>query len=149
MCSWILTEDDELIVRSNIRHARKTERPNLAFEVESQHVKGSLKNFPLVDAKQIYKDNVPGTETKAGPQIFNPHKDLIGLLVPIKMTTKTGKEYTRTGTIKEKVDKDTYQVALPNGKQRVLEYNELITLLNRDDEDGAERWDLEAIIGHR
>ena len=76
MCSWILTEDDELIVRSNIRHARKTERPNPAFELESQHVKGSLKNFRLVNAKQIYKDNAPGSETKAGPQIFNPPRRL-------------------------------------------------------------------------
>ena len=40
MCSWILTDEtNELIVRSNIRHAKHTERPNPSFDIPQQ-IKG-------------------------------------------------------------------------------------------------------------
>ena len=40
MCSWILTDEtNELIVRSNIRHAKHTERSNPSFDIPQQ-IKG-------------------------------------------------------------------------------------------------------------
>ena len=47
MCSWILTEDDEFIVRSNTRPAR-TERMNYYYELEYLHIKGNPENDPIV-----------------------------------------------------------------------------------------------------
>ena len=40
MCSWILIDEtNKLIVTSNIRHARHTERPNPSFDIPQQ-IKG-------------------------------------------------------------------------------------------------------------
>jgi len=59
MCSWILAADDELIVRSNIRSARK-DRPNETFEDEFDlMLKGcstndvSVLDGPLVEVDKL------------------------------------------------------------------------------------------------
>ena len=36
-----------------------------------------------------------------------------------------------------------------NGKQKLLEYNELINIINKDEEENVERWTYESIQQHR
>ena len=49
MCSWILNRGDELIVQSSIPSARG-DRINTTYvdEIETQQLKGSSKNDPIV-----------------------------------------------------------------------------------------------------
>ena len=53
------------------------------------------------------------------------------------------------GPVREKVDDKTYQVTFTNGKHRTYEYEDLINMIKRPDEDGVELWDFEKIINHK
>ena len=77
------------------------------------------------------------------------HKDILDLPVNIKTTSCNGRETEQTGLIKERVSEDAYRVEVPNGKQRIIEYQELVNLLNEDDEEDVERWTFESIKAHR
>ena len=48
MCSWILTETDEIIVRSNIRHARKTQIPNAKANLVTPTKGRGLEQSPII-----------------------------------------------------------------------------------------------------
>ena len=47
------------------------------------------------------------------------------------------------GQVREKIDDKTQQVTFTNGKHRTYEYEDLINVINRPDEDGVELWDFE------
>jgi len=88
MCSWILTPDDKLIVRSNIRSARK-DRPNATFVDELDlKLKGSSTNdIPLLDGPLVEVDKFADKGEHHETQVFYPHEvDLIDLA--LNFTTK-------------------------------------------------------------
>jgi len=51
--------------------------------------------------------------------------------------------------VKERTSREDYRIELSNGKKRVLSYQELVSMLNKDDEDDVERWTFNEIKGHR
>ena len=49
----------------------------------------------------------------------------------------------------ERISGEDYRIEISNGKNRVLSYQELVSMLNKDDEDDAVRWTFDEIEGHR
>lgn len=151
MCSWILTADDELIVRSNIRSARK-DRPNATFVDELDlKLKGSgTHDVPFLDGPFVEVDELADKGEHHETQVFYPHEfDLIDLDLNYTTTSRNGKETTKKAVVKERISEEDYRIELSNGKNRVLSYQELISMLNKDEEDDVERWTFEEIKGHR
>ena len=66
--------------------------------------------------------------------IINPDI-LIDQYIQIQDTNKKGKSIKYKGQIKEKINDNEYRIELSNGKQKLLEYNELINLINKDEEE--------------
>jgi len=78
-CSWILTADNELIVRSNIRSARK-DHPNATFVDELDiKLKGSGTNdVPFLDGPFVEGDKLADKGEDHETQVIYPHEfDLI------------------------------------------------------------------------
>ena len=166
MCYYILTDEtEEIITRSMVRSARETTRPNRAFETEENEDNKASGESPIISyvgltAEKDKEQASTRTSHQSGdlpgsPKIitdttlqFEPD-DLIDLFVKDKFTTRTGREYTRSGKVKEHIGSDVYRVQFDNGSQRVYEYEEIIGMVNRDDEEGVERWTYESIQGHR
>ena len=96
-------------------------------------------------------DDLPGHSVIRGrlePQIIDT-ENLIDCYVYDTVTSKNGKQSTMKGQVREKVDDKTYQVTFTNGKLRTYEYEDLINMINKPDEDGVELWDFEKIINHK
>ena len=51
--------------------------------------------------------------------------------------------------MREKIDENTYQVTFKSGKHKAYEYEELIDMLTRPEEEGVELWEFEKIINHK
>ena len=51
--------------------------------------------------------------------------------------------------VKERILEEDYRIKLSNGKNRIWSYQELISMLDKDDEDDVERLTFEEIKGHR
>jgi len=66
-------------------------------------------------------------------------EELIDLLVRDSYTTRSGNERYRRGTVRTQVRDSTYRVEFEDGKQQTYEYEELIAIVNRDDEEDVER----------
>ena len=80
--------------------------------------------------------------------IINPDI-LIDQYIQIQDTNKKGKSIKYKGQVKEKINDNEYRIELSIGKQKLLEYNELINLINKDEEENVERWTYESIEEHR
>ena len=52
------------------------------------------------------------------------------------------------GQVRKQLEDNLYQVTYPNGKHRTYEYEDLINMINKPDEEGVELWDFEKIINH-
>ena len=76
-------------------------------------------------------------------------EELIDLLVCDSYTTRNGNERIRRGTVRTQVGDSTYRVEFEDGKQQTYEYEELIAIVNRDDEENVERWTFDKILKHR
>jgi hypothetical protein len=76
-------------------------------------------------------------------------EELIDLLVCDSYTTRNGNERIRRGTVRTQVGDSTYRVEFEDGKQQTYEYEELIAIVNRDDEEDVERWTFDKILKHR
>jgi hypothetical protein len=76
-------------------------------------------------------------------------EDLIDLYVYDEYTNRNGGKTKMRGKVKQRIDDSSYRVAFDNGKQRTYEYEEIIQMANRDDEDAVERWTYEKILHHR
>ena len=74
---------------------------------------------------------------------------LINLYVYDTYTSKTGKTYPTRGQVKERIDETRYRVAYPTGKQKVYDYETIVNLVNKPDDDDAERWTFDRILSHR
>jgi len=151
MCSWILTADDELIVRSNIRSAHK-DRPNATFvdELDLKLVGSRTNDVPLLDGPLVEVDKLADKGEHHETQVIYSHEfDLIDLTLNFTTTSRNGKESTKKAVIMERISEDDYRIELSNEKNRVLSYQELVSMQNRDDEDDVERWTFEEIKGHR
>ena len=90
----------------------------------------------------------PNVKQRHQVQQINP-EDLIDLHIYDYYQTKKGNKKEIRGRVKERTGPSTYRVQFDNGKNRTYEYEEVIALANRDDEEDAEKWDFEKIIGHR
>ena len=109
MCSWILTADDELIVRSNIRSARK-DRPNATFVDELDlKLKGSdTHDVPFLDGPFVKVDELADKGEHHETQAFYPHEfDIIDLDLNFTTTSRNGKETTKKAVRKGSVRKIT------------------------------------------
>lgn len=82
------------------------------------------------------------------PLQYDP-EELIDLLVRDSYTTRNGNERIRRGTVRTQVGDSTYRVEFEDGKQQTYEYEELIAIVNRDDEEDVERWTFDKILKHR
>ena len=51
--------------------------------------------------------------------------------------------------MKQKLDNNHYCLELANGKQQVVDYNELINMINKDEEEAVERWTYGSIDVHQ
>ena len=140
MCSWILNENTELIVRSNIRPAKTTEHSNESVEL-SRQIKGSLEeNMPIIGVSDDNLTNDINDETEKNDygnftddeksqeeqerkklHTFYLHEYLLNLQIEIIDKSRNGKESKKKGVIKEHLNNDTCRVELSNGKQRVHE----------------------------
>jgi len=76
-------------------------------------------------------------------------EELIDLLVRDSYTTRNGNERFRCGTVRTQVGDSTNRVEFEDGKQQTYEYEELIAIVNRDDEEDVERWTFDKILKHR
>jgi len=50
--------------------------------------------------------------------------------------------------IKERISEDDYHIEFSNEKDRVPSYQELVSMLDKDDEDDVEGWTFEEIKDH-
>jgi hypothetical protein len=169
MCYWIYTDDThELIIRSMVRPVKQSERLNAGFTMEETGIKKTPQSnaeklkSPIID---IWKDPNPSKgplkisnemvlkgQTKIRgrhvPLEINP-SDLIDMYVYDLYKTKKGNERTMKGQVKEQLNDKKFRVAFENGKQKVYEFEELIAILNREDEEDVERWSFQDILSHR
>ena len=174
-CSYILdTETEQLLVRSNIRSARTATIKNARYDIPLR-IQGSQTECPLIDVnstkitdkeyqqnfenilkmepqenQELNLENIelvkPDLETK--PKIYTA-KDLINITVDFPVTNRNGKETTKKAVVRQQFDDDHYRLELANGKQRIIEYNQLINMINKDEEEDVERWTYESIDAHR
>jgi hypothetical protein len=176
MCYYILdVETEQIIVRSMVRSAEQTDRPNKGLDQQkprdsdekddednedSEDDKDSEDNenskpkgsCPIV----TYYGNAETQELAGSPTINQHHEvqqldpeDLIDLYIYDDYNNRKGGLTKMRGQVKQRVDDTSYRVAFDNGKQRTYEYEEIIAMANRDDEDGVERWTYEKILNHR
>jgi hypothetical protein len=139
MCYWILTDDThQIIVRSMVRSAVDTERPNRGVpEFLHEDEEKLEKIFPIIRKKDelprapILKGSTRGAE-------IHP-EDLIDLYIMDTFKGKTGKTKEVKGQIKEQVNDREFRVTFEDGKQRIYEYEELMDKINKDDDDDEER----------
>lgn len=157
MCYYILTSDtNEIIVRSMVR-AIDGERPNRGLtedaQAESESTPPGQGSCPIIndnDPKRPKKEEFPRAPNirRKEALIVDPD-DLIDLYIKETITGRRGGKREVTGQIQEKIDDDSFRVEFSDGKQKIYDYNELINLINKDDEDGVERWTFDTILGHR
>ena len=108
--------------------------------------KTSTKNLKKYDNEDF--PGSPMIKEHHSPLMFDP-EDLIDLYVYDTYTTKNGNTRERKGRVKEQVNGDAYRVEFKNGKQKVYDYEEIIALANRSNEDDVKRWTFERIIDHQ
>ena len=90
-------------------------------------------------------------EFKGYPKIYQKqplHIDpdgLIDFIIQETFTTRNGKEYKKSGRVIEIKGEDTYDVELPNEKQSVYDYADMVAMANREYEYGEKRWTSEEI----
>ena len=134
----------------NIRSARK-DRPNAAFVDELDlKLKGSgTHDDPFLEGPLVDVDELADKGEHHETQVFYPHEFyLIDLNINYTTTSRNGKETTKKAVVKERISEEDYRIELSNGKNRVLSYQELISMLNKDDEDDIERQTFEEIKDH-
>ena len=155
MCYWILDmETEELVVRSDIRSASDM-RSNANFqeliERSIQEDSGRMNdgNVPLImyDTGEEVTGSDGETETKAPLARVNP-MDLIDLNIWEKYNTSKGNTREHKGTIVDKINDKQFRVEFDNGKQKIYDYEELVNALTKPDEEAAETWEFDEIIGH-
>jgi len=164
MCYTLLDcETHAIIIRSMVRSAEDTERPNrglrdLQETVQKETICTTEDTFPVISYanESVYmkgvseSGEVDSEETKHThtPKKFDP-EDLIDLYIYDVYKNRKGGETKMRGKVIEEIDKDTYRVAFDNGKQRVYDYEEIVAMANKEDEDGEERWTFDKILNHR
>jgi hypothetical protein len=169
MCYWILNpETDQLVVRSMVRSAENTKRPNehlnnkaKKLDLEASPDMGScpvFRNIGETKNSSEYIGNKDTQEFAGPPNIYEKSKeylatidpeDLINLYIVDTFKTRAGRERQMKGQVTERMGSQTYRVAFDDGKQRTYEFDELINLINHEDEEGVERWTFEKILKHR
>lgn len=161
MCYWILNiETEQLLVRSTVRPFTTTKQPNTAYmeQVLSSPLPKPTKS-PVIKNPVMLSDNsvVEDTEEVSDqPKMYStrvPIKvdpdSLIDLFVNNTRKTRTGGTIPIREQVKERISDNQYRIAYDNGKNQILDYNELVNLLNKDDEEKVDRWVFEDIVGHR
>jgi len=153
MCYYILTDDTEqLIVRSMVRSATETDRPNRAFppEPEDLNRKHTGESFPIISKPINVAEfpRAPNIQRKGHAAEIDPD-EIINMYVYDTYKNKSGNTVDIKGTVRERFNDGTYRVEYPDGKQRIYEYEDLIDKLNRQDEDDEERWTFDKILSHR
>lgn len=156
MCYWILTVDTkELIVRSMVRSATDL-RPNAAHqlimkeELAQDEARKADTVFPVIayetGDKVTLEDGT--TETRGELKKYSA-EDLLDLNVWNKHVTRTGKVTKIKGKVIDQIDEDHYRVEYPNGSQDVVEYNQLIDMMNKRNEENAVYYEFDSILDHR
>ena len=159
MCYRILdVETHAIVIRSMVRPANKI-RPNKGLEDlrkdQAKQANPTKKNtFPVIPVTKgrtiIVKDHdEPFRILQHGkPALINPD-DLIDIYIYDVYKNRKGGETKMRGKVTERIDDTRYRVSFDNGKQRTYDYEEIINMANRPDEDDEERWIFEKIISHR
>jgi hypothetical protein len=75
--------------------------------------------------------------------------DLIDLWITDIKQNRNGKITERKGQVKEQINDDLFRITFQNGKNKIYEYGELITLINKQNEDGEDRWTYDKIVDHK
>ena len=160
MCYYILdTTSEEIVVRSMVRTAEDTNRPNQGLateqaenEQETAETRNRGDNFPII----TYYDENRRQEFPGTPNVYLDHapavvdaESLIDLYVYDIYRTRNGKERKMKGQIREALADNKFHVVFDNGKNRTYEYDEIISMINKQDEDGIERWEFDHIMDHR
>ena len=117
MCHWILTHDTgQLIVRSGVRSAIHTDRPNKAIEIPPSK-KMDEDEFPIIAPRKINGDS--GEHTTPHEKHFSmtvDPQDLIDIYIDYETISRNGKKSTRKVQVKEQLDEDNFRVEFKNGR---------------------------------
>ena len=79
-----------------------------------------------------------------GVQVFHPHQYIIDLKVQLVTESQNGKKSYKIDTIKKSISKYDYHNEFSNGEHLVLEYQDLVNILNKYDKDDVESWKFKA-----
>ena len=171
MCFYVLDEQTkQIIVRSTLRRAEDTDKPNRALDQDYEdnprtphnseaESEDSSDNFPIIDIE----DRISNENQDPNADLFPPrpteehiHKpvrihpnDLIDKYIYETFPTKKGTEKVLKGYIETRLKNNTYRVEFENGKQKTYDYEELINMLTKDQEEDTERWTFDKILKHR
>ncbi len=71
------------------------------------------------------------------------------LYIKQEYTTKNGNKKYRTGKVQRNLGNDKYHVRMDNGRHHTYDYSEIISRVNKADEEAVDRWEFDHIIRHR
>jgi hypothetical protein len=161
MCYRILdVETCAIVIRSMVRSVE--DRPNKGLaeiqRIEEMNPYPSEKiPFPVLpfarektftNQREENPPIQPEIYQKGPPAVIDPN-DLIDIYVYDVYKNRKGGETSMRGKVTERICNNKYRVSFENGKQRVYEYEEIINMANKPDDDDEQRWVYEAILSHR
>ena len=117
-------------MRSNIRSARN-DRPNATFvdELDLKLKRSGAYDVPFLDGSFVEVDKLADKGEHHETQVFYPHEfDIIDLTLNFIIASWNGKETSKKAVIKERIIEDDYRIELSNGKNRLLSYQEQVSM---------------------
>ncbi len=162
MCYKILDiETRAIIIRSMVRPYEDSDLPNSNYSDllnQEKYDKVDEESFPLhrnisegassKSRKVVQKKGKPNIKEHQAVMLVQP-EDLIDLYVYSTYKSKQGNDIKMRGQVRQRVGEDLYRVAFDNGKQRVYDYEEIIDMVNRtEDDDDVEHWTFDSILKH-
>ena len=179
MTYWILTEDtNQLIARSNVRSAlpdsSKTSNIPVNFraffssDLEGSELKDELQSaFDQEDSVSSNDDDSSNTDNNDGDSTDNPRftsfnemvakltgKDFSPIIDPhdlvgYSFVTEHDDIHQRATVSNVDTELDKVTLTFMNGSEEIMEYNDLINLINAKHEDGNGLHSYNAILDHR
>ncbi len=149
-------ETKEIIHRSMVRKAADV-RENLQFKsladkefaADLERKKDPQNPLTLYEVGEEVTDDETG-EKLVKAKHFEVHPmDLLDLTVWETFTGPKGGVKKQRGTVVERVAPRKFRVEYKDGKNRIYEYEDLVNMVNKPDEDGHERWEYDEILDHQ
>ena len=141
---WILAENGQLIVRSDVRSAEDDDGENPNKRVTGRDIEDKDKKSEREDTDEESDPIVSLAETAGHePDTIDP-TNLIG--------TKYVDTFDGTmqkATIEERLSEHEWKVKFLNGGEERRTYNDLINLINKTDDDGDHLWSFSRITNHK